>query len=1179
MRLDDEAPTPDELAQADTAVVTPIAERLRKGDVKARLFGAPIESARIGRYAVLRRLGAGGMGVVYSAYDDELDRKVAIKLVRGELAGPATIERVRREAQALARLSHPNVVQVYEVGTFRDQAYVAMEFVPGATLRAYQSAPGRTPREVLAAYLQAGRGLAAAHAVGLVHRDFKPDNALVGDDGRVRVVDFGLARLSGSSGQDPEDMPASPGLAGQAVGALTASGAVVGTPAYMAPEQIDGQVADARSDLFGFCVALYEALYGRRPYAGERPIDIRREIAAGQVSEPALAPDLPAAVRRALVRGLAEDPAARWPDMDALLAALARDPGRRLRRVAMAVLAALSVGTGVYALLARGESARAEEVAEAGRRAQAAETAAAAAAADAARVERVGLARRLATQAALEGDRDARSALLLAVEAAQATRRAGEPVVVEAEQALRDALAGPRSRPLAAPGAAAAARVALSADGRWAATRDAAGVLRLWDVAGEPRLVALDMAEQTEPEGPEQLALSFTPDGAALLAARAAGGAWRIDLAAPGSPPRPIETGVAARELVPAGEGRRALAIGEAGAALVDPSGAAPARVLGGLSGPVREASFSPDGRLALVVTADGAARTWSAQDGAPGRTLRGPTAVRRARAAWQPDGAAVLLTGPERTAQLVPVAGGPTRILRGHTDEVLAVAFAGDGSPLTLGLDDALRAWDPAGGSTRVELVRHAEAIGGAQFLPGGDLVLGTPYGGALWLWAVDERGEPLVLRGHASSVSAVRVSADGARLLTAAHDDPTPRLWRLGDDPQVLRGHEGLIERLAWRADGSRLVSAASDGTARVWPLDGSPPQVLRRHREDSAVVAALRPDGRVVATAGSDGVARLWRVDGPEPALLGGPLEHVSKDMDAPGLRDVAWSPDGDVLAVAGEDGAVRLWAIDPAGARSLVSKVSLGTGPIELVRFTPDGARLVCAGADGDARLVPLQGPLPGTPVVFGGHAAAIRSIALAEYGRVLATASDDGTARVFDLTAATPRLIRELAGHARGLWSVDLAAPRAVTASADGTARVWVVDDAARPPATLLGHGQAVLSATFSPDGSQVLTTSADGTARIWREDPGAEDRSGWTSVALPHAGSGRPGELDRNVWIGAWRPGGAQVATASADGVIRLFPADVEPLIAEACARAGGELPPAVWTRVFGDRPRAPTCP
>ncbi len=218
--------------------------------------------AAVGRYVILDRIGAGGMGVVYAAYDPELDRRVALKLLRTDrFAAPGHL-RLLREAKALARLTHPNVVAVHDAGTFGDQVFVAMELVEGETLRQWLEAGARSWREVLDRLLAAGRGLAAAHAAGLVHRDFKPENVLLGRDGRVRVVDFGLAKALADAAEEP----AAPDSGGELASPLTEWGAVLGTPAYMAPEQIRGIAADARSDQFSFCVALYEALYGERPF-------------------------------------------------------------------------------------------------------------------------------------------------------------------------------------------------------------------------------------------------------------------------------------------------------------------------------------------------------------------------------------------------------------------------------------------------------------------------------------------------------------------------------------------------------------------------------------------------------------------------------------------------------------------------------------------------------------------------------------------------------------------------------------------------------------------------------------------------------------------------------------------------------------------------------------------------
>ncbi len=281
---------------------------------------------RIGRYDVLSRLGEGGMGVVYAAFDRELSRRVAVKVLR-ERGGPrwAALAKPRllREARTLARVTHPNVVALFDVGSFEipgepEQLYLAMELVDGRPLRVWQT--GRGVAEILAMYIDAGHGLAAAHAEGVVHRDFKPDNVLVDDGGRACVLDFGLAvaerELPPVELEDTLEVGPDP-----AAERLTMSGTVMGTPAYMAPEQLRGRAADVRSDQFAFCVALFEALYGQRPFGGRSVRQLRAAIMRG-IAWPEGRDDVPRSVRRALARGLAADPRARFASLPALLHAL-----------------------------------------------------------------------------------------------------------------------------------------------------------------------------------------------------------------------------------------------------------------------------------------------------------------------------------------------------------------------------------------------------------------------------------------------------------------------------------------------------------------------------------------------------------------------------------------------------------------------------------------------------------------------------------------------------------------------------------------------------------------------------------------------------------------------------------------------------------------------------------------
>jgi serine/threonine protein kinase/tetratricopeptide (TPR) repeat protein len=378
--------------------------------------------ATIDRYIVLDRVGAGAMGVVYTAYDPRLDRRIALKVMHARGGGQAdVVTRVLREAQALAKLSHPNVVAVYDANVVGEAVYLTMELINGVSLTRWLKQAPRSVAAVLRVFIEAGRGLGGAHAAGLIHRDFKPDNVLVGDDGRVRVVDFGIARgadgpemlsvdqaleqsrsgkvVNGETeasprGTGPErttgegavlafastDRGQIPGFARQggladtqrveaaaAAGMtppprlqasqletalpglssirLTRTGALVGTPAYMAPEQHIAARVDARADQFAFCIALYEALFGSHPFPARNFFQLSLSKLGGKVDPMIGRTDVPMHVRKAILRGLAVDPDDRFPDMEALLTVLSFDPGlRKRRRLAAALIAGGTAG-------------------------------------------------------------------------------------------------------------------------------------------------------------------------------------------------------------------------------------------------------------------------------------------------------------------------------------------------------------------------------------------------------------------------------------------------------------------------------------------------------------------------------------------------------------------------------------------------------------------------------------------------------------------------------------------------------------------------------------------------------------------------------------------------------------------------------------------------------------------
>ncbi|HWB76910.1 MAG TPA: serine/threonine-protein kinase, partial [Nannocystaceae bacterium] len=325
---------------------------------------------RIGRYVVLSKLGAGGMGVVLAAYDPQLDRKVALKVLHPSREHKEReARRLLREAMAMARLTHPNVITVHDVGEHEKLVYISMELVEGGTLE-HKLAQRPPWPEVLELFIAAGRGLAAAHAKGLVHRDFKPENVMVGEDGRVRVMDFGLAHDAVTdSGTATPSSPDAPVPIAMKRSMDTHAGRVAGTPGFIAPELHRGEPADPRSDQFAFGVALYEGLFGERPFVGETIFALAASTMAGQVREISAKSAVPGWVRRIVLRTLAVNPIDRFPTMDALLDALAQhDVRRQRRRIAIAVGGVLGLvggaaGTGLF--LAQRAQARCERDADA----------------------------------------------------------------------------------------------------------------------------------------------------------------------------------------------------------------------------------------------------------------------------------------------------------------------------------------------------------------------------------------------------------------------------------------------------------------------------------------------------------------------------------------------------------------------------------------------------------------------------------------------------------------------------------------------------------------------------------------------------------------------------------------------------------------------------------------------
>jgi hypothetical protein len=816
--------------------------------------------AKIGRYLVQGRLGEGGMGVVYAAFDPQLDRRVAVKLVRpaygASSSGDDAKARLLREAQALARLRHPNIVQVYEAGAFGEQIYVAMELVDGVTLRKWQfeHAPGW--REILRVYRLAGEGLAAAHRAGLTHRDFKPDNVLVTPSGEPRVLDFGLAYRHGHpSAATARDRPA-PILDTH----VTMTGAVIGTPAYMSPEQHRGEPADARSDIFAFCVALYEAIYGVRPFAGANLVEICANVFTGTITEPSTFVTAPQWLRRAVLRGLRVDPDARYRDMGELLSALGRDPRRLLGWLIAAAVALVILAAFVQALDSAAGERRRQDL-SARRRADF----------DADRIAdleaRLGRAEPRSAAAA-------REALTLA-DAADAAQDAPERALSLLSQ-------------LPYPNDLARARLL---------ARDAAQrrltLLRRLDLTSAPKALSFAPYHKVMLLSDERgHVLALDADGRQLARAELPAPARALALAqpAPSSDPTAPLSGLRVALALESG----ALALWEpaAGPPLVDEAGLVELRA--------RAVAISRDGQRLAVGGEDGAilVRRW---DGARLHTFsshRAPVlalafaADGDSLASASRDGEVIVWRLSQNTRRELGPLGATPHALTLHDDALYVTTSAG-----------SVRRWLLA--DLRPTWLDHLQGAIDLHFAGAPRITAARTADGRGWI----ERGPRYRRRSLpvGAPISALDLDPSGERLLIARRSGPVELYSTAAPYSQIHPLGPGRASALTWSPDGATLAAAASDG--RVVLLD--PERGERRilsGAEPPLRSLSFSPGGDALIAEVNRGALAYWRLDAAsEPASI------IATTAPANTRSRPLWWTDDHLLRVACV-AACRLDAID-------------------------------------------------------------------------------------------------------------------------------------------------------------------------------------------------------------------------------------------------------------------------
>jgi WD40 repeat protein/serine/threonine protein kinase len=1053
----------------------------------------------LGRFELRATIGVGTFGTVYKAYDPVLDRIVALKVPRaGTLATGEARARFLEEGKSTAQLRHPSIVTVHEVGEIDDLPWMANEFIDGITLSDRLTGGTPPPREAARMIAEVADALQYAHERGVIHRDIKPSNIMIDNGGRLHVTDFGVAKRD----------------AGEVT--ITLDGEVLGTPAYMSPEQArgEGTRVDGRSDVYSLGVVLYEMLTGGLPFRGNFNMMLH-QVEHNEPEPPRSLNDrIPRDLETICLKAMAKEPARRYPSARELAEDVKRyladepikarpvgPPGRAWRwsrrnpRLAGALASTAASLVAVAALSVLFALNRSHMLVESNRHLAQANFELGSAACERGEVG-PGLhwllrSLRSATDA---GDADWKRLALANLAAWEREYPRLEGVLSHAgpvkyatfspdgktaltasyddtAQLWDVATAQPVGLPLQHNGWVWYA--AFSPDGRIAATASLDGKARLWDVASSGLLEELD-------HGAGVHGLAFSPNGRTLVTAAKDKFARLWDVA----------------------------------------SGQPKGRALAHMKA-VNDVGFSPDGRIVLTASDDTTVRLWDAETGEPlGKALKHNHEVWFAK--FSPDKKCILTASCDKATQfgevrLWEVATGQSRLAFRHEGVIYCVTFSPDGKTVaTASQDGTARLWDAVTWQPRGEPLKHDDAVWSIEFSPDGSTVLTASWDCTSRLWDAST-GKP---RGHSfrhqGSVQFACFSFDGRRILSAG-DDRSARIWDAGLDQPLGRPLPCPGSVRAETTCGTRNLAMIGTDRGQALVCDATSGKILGSPLAHGAslTVVALSPAGTIGLTASADGLVRLWNLASGQP--LRDPHQFRA------GVTTAAFSADGRTAVAASSDGTAQLW--NTSTGRLQGQPIRHGNVAITAVSFLDDRT-VVTAGADRVARLWdvtttrPRGRPLPHPDTVIG--------LAASPDGKILSTACLDGAARLWHVGAGSlePKLLR----HDGQVLAVAFSPPdgrTVLTASYDNTARLWDVASA-RPLSKPLRHQGKVIAIAFSPHGETAITASLDGTARLWDARLGQP--------------IGPPLQHPQKVRSVSFNFDGSAVVTGCEDGTARIWP-------------------------------------
>jgi len=1120
----------------------------------------------IGRYKLLQEIGEGGFGLVFMAEQLEpVQRKVALKIIKAGMDTREVIARFEAERQALALMDHPNIAKVLDGGaTASGRPYFVMELVRGIPLTDYCDQLHLSTRERLQLLMQVCQAVQHAHQKGIIHRDLKPSNILVTEiDGKPvpKIIDFGVAKALGQRLTDHT--------------LFTAFAQMVGTPAYMSPEQaaLSGVDIDTRSDIYALGVLLYELLTGVTPFDRNTLHraaleEIRRWIREVEPPKPStrlrtLGDKLtevaqqrqtePAALKR-LVHGdldwivmkcLEKDRARRYETASALAEDLqhhlehqpvkAGPPGTpyrarkfvRRHRMGVALGASVTVAlvAGLVASLIGFREARIERD-----RAVTAETEAEkqqARAEDMARQEAAqrqraeGLLRRMRIQHARELFDRGETRGGLAMLATLVQQHPNDPALTEwlLNQLTQRSFPLPVLAPLIHGDEVVSAQ--FDPDGRRLLTVGKDSTARLWDArSGQPLFAPLPHG--VDAGGRHQFSGGLYPMCAAWSAEglRVATGAsdntarvWDAQTGQPLTSPLAHSNWVTAVAFNPDGDW---LATGckDGSVRFWNVTNGQPRDIALRHLDWVNFIAFSPDGNRLLTGADDRTARIWDVAAGLPvSQPLPHEGMVKHG--AFSFDGRRILTASGGRSARLWDAKTGmPLSPPLRHEGIVASAGFSPDGTRLvTASFDRTARLWDGFTGQPQAKPLRHENAVRSARFSPEGERVVTASEDGTARVWDA-ATGEPLSEpMSHRGVVWHAEFSPDGRRVITASADGAA-QVWDVQAGQALHHWFEDAagIRQALWSPDGQSILGVSS--TLRIWDSASASNLFAPNYRAKRATLTgAFSPDGKSLVTPSDDAAVLVWSVA--HAVLAAQPARHLAQ------VRSAQFSPDGLCFVSASEDGTARVWNArtgEPVGPPLAHPKAVL------CARFSPDGRQVLTAGDDGQARFWDAQTGHPAAPTLS--HPDSVSFADFSPDGRRVITICADHAVRVWE--PASGRMLGTPIRHLAPIHSASFSPDGRwiVTASEDRTARVWDADTGV-PLADPLPHAAVVAMAEFSADGRRVLTASHDGTARLWD-----------VSTALPVSAPFRHGSRVNSAHSS---PEGAQILTASFDRTARIW--------------------------------------